>query len=230
MKKSRMLGVVCIVASIFTSISANAAILKFDFSGLSDAYFGPVVSLSGSFLFDTGAPLTEYSPITLGGISYVGRFVIEGGVSIVQAQLDGLWSLDNPVNSYISAERTGAGIYDGFISLDDGTNSFYFYFIHLSLNGDRTTQEWMNSSDPVAQFFSDSIAHTAVSNSLFSANVANNPDYPYGYASGAGSIYLNTVPITPASWLFCTGLFGLIGITRRKQVASWLNLLSPSDK
>jgi len=178
--KSRFLSALCASVLSLASVSADAAILKFYISGVSVGD-GPLLYLHGSFLFDTSTPLSELvSSPPIDGISYIQRFQVMGGVSDFYAQIEGVsgvvWSLDSPVASAIGADVfiTVAGS-ETFMSFQDamgGEIRIYFSDGKPGPDWVITTQEWMESPDPVAKFFLDS-------NSLGS-NVAAAGDYEIG--------------------------------------------------
>ena len=217
MMKSRFLSMVGIIVLILTSMPANAAILKFEFSGDTNAYFGPVVTFSGSFLFDTQAPIVLY-PGDINGTSYISRFYVSGGVFDFHAQLDGLWSLDEPITSDIGADLVhfDPGYYESFMGLHSSTIDIYFQTGFPNPPGAITTQQWMDSPDPVAEFFLYGGGNTYPEVYI---DVPDNPDYPQGQTATSMFVRVTEVPIPQALSLFGSGLLGLISIARRKKAA-----------
>lgn len=225
MKTSSQFGALCAIAIVSTS--AHAANLMFEFSGETDASFGPVVRLSGSFLFDTNASTVIY-PGTLNGISYIGQFDVTGGVSDFHAQLDEIWSLDSPVTSDIGAyldcppcdpSNPDMWLWDVFMSVDGNVDGSMigidFKYGKQNRQGTITTQEWMESLDPVAEFF---LYDTTISFSAF-IDVPNDPNYPQGWAGADVNVVVTAVPIPPAFYLFGSSLIGLVGIAKYKRPA-----------
>ena len=186
--------------------SANAEILKFEFSGESASYFGPEVTLSGSFLLDTSAGTIDYlewNPNLIG-------FRLSGGTSNLHAQLGDLWEINHE------------GAIDGSFRAEiDGTNEIHAHIGDMigfddgqpAGDLDITMEEWNGYDDPLAWYF---LEHAPIRGVYWRAETNDLAEYPMGHTQGILTMNVSQVPIPAAGWLFGSTLIGLAGLKRKK--------------
>jgi len=83
----------------------------------------------------------------------------------------------------------------------------------INIFSDMTMQDWMDSPDPLADYFLNSPTTIAQA----TVPILGDPNYPFEIVGGFVTVNISSyVPIPPAVWLFGSGLLGLIGIARKK--------------
>jgi len=224
MKKSRAFASMCVSALLLVSTPGQAAILQFDISGDSSSQFGAAQTLTGSFLFDTSTPLSGFITVDNSGTVLVSSFIVDGGISGFHTELDGGWSLDTsgttaPYSTSSSAgstpigsqETTGSidnGSWEGYFGISGMDSSFFLQNLMAFPDSSITNDEWMNSTDPVADFF-------LTRNALHGSWTVTNPDGSKILIAGLANVTVSAVPVPATSWLFCSGLLGFLGVARR---------------
>ena len=147
--------------------------------------FGPVAPLSGSYSFDTLASPQATFGVLSDGVSYVNHFVVRGGVSDLHTQLGSVWSLDVPASSGVVAGVYAGSSAPGGYWLDWGMGNGLnptSMFIHSTATPAITQQQWVNSPDPVADFFRRNSAFRID----WTVTSITDPNYPRGSVSGLG--------------------------------------------
>lgn len=245
MNKSHLLGAVCACGILLNySMSANAALLTFNYSGTINSQFGlasdlhtiaPVGStFAGSFTFDPNAPATTVdSPNDITYFGAITEFSINFGSSYLSVD-NGYFMIRNdierlpndlefetaPVYEDDYIVTTAAGVPSLPINVD--TNMVLSDYVSQTITSAWHFQ-WMrlDVTDLTALILSDASIPSTPPN--LTPNTGFNLYFQLDCCTGrtevAGhldSLTVAAAPIPAAFWLLGSGLLGLLGVARKK--------------
>lgn len=207
------------------TLSTNAAIIEFEFYGESGPKFGPVTTLTGSFLLDTSlATLDELASYPNGNLS---RVKTSGGVYGFNLDLPGVVSGSPEVSSEMGGDlpapdSTNPSSVEAFLNFSTAANSISFFGFNGTA-GVSTLSGWNNSDDPIADFWLGSSLGSG-----FWCLPTHNTYYPRGEVCGTAQFSISeainnsyshspsAVPVPAAAWLFGTAMLGLAAVGRNR--------------
>ena len=222
MSKSRLLGAVCACVFSCTSMSSHAATvlgLQLKDVGSNTAngagnYSTLLDGVSGSFI--------NYTPLDIQTFDGAAKFTGDVGTGTILGE-----GADNLVNSFSSGTVYESSIVE-FYTFGDGLNAdisngnltfssldFGFNIIPATVDAppDPGTLivNWVVPTGPNTYDVSFVWTHVFAWDPLDTG-----PDAPY-HVYLEGTMTTSSVPVPAAVWLFGSGLFGLIGIAKRKK-------------
>lgn len=197
------------VTILFLSTSVNAAVINSLSGGTSHAF-----SVMNTF---TAGPISEngftWTSTTTSAYGYTGNYSLnsnglwDSGLGLPYVGLDSLYgdmtfTFDSPVSSVLAFMNYAApSPIDGVPSMsiyDTNGNLLETHVLSISTPGATDGGEYWGFSQPTAD-----IGSFVLSNSFI-------------VAADLSTATVSAVPVPAASWLFSSGLLGLIGIARRK--------------
>ena len=211
MKKSRLLGVLCIALFCLYPTLSNAVLLSLEGrletapgSGVFLAYYDPNLNITWATDSDINGVMSWsvasawVSSLTIGGVS---------GWRLP--------SMDANLNGTV-VDCTGGGVIGcndnelGFLYWEEGiTTSTSGPFDHVQAQTYWSSTEFNSTSVYSLVSFGHGLWGAADKDSSFRAWAVHSGDVPA----------LASVPVPAAYWLFSSGLWALIGISRQKKVA-----------
>ena len=240
MKKSRLLGVVCALTSVFTTPPALSITI--------DTYIG--YNYISSDVYFTAPPNDPVilEPFALDTITYQGAGGTFTTESMTNTMLDGSGLAAKPTPTYVYDSGTGTGAGDGQSTRTFGTSlpinwvdagvttpwggSYSFPTINITsisahgYTGDLTTaSQYVVGLIPLGSNTElDSLLGGSRSDIYDNSRIVAFSTDPLSGITGTGEFIFSAaeappVPVPAAVWLFGSGLLGLIGMARRKQSA-----------
>jgi len=204
--------------AMMSAMSVNAALIQFEFSGESDEYFGPVTTLTMSFLLDSKAATVTY--LTTDSEDNLSRISIAGGVSNFSLNLEGVIAGSPEVQSGMGGQFLLPGespAIEAWLSFSTQANSIYFNDWRRDAAA-LTLEDWNNSADPIADFWLNDPTGGG-----FWLMPVHNQNYHLDKVGGFGYYTITDVtpvPVPATAWLFGSALIGLFGYKRHSTKTS----------
>jgi len=216
MNKSRLWGTVCAARFTLITMSANAATVQVQVTGM----FEENISTQPAFRGEAFELLFTYESTTPCTVCNVVQGIHEGALTSASLNTAGdtvEWRASELTYSSIEILVFGASRGNSTI-IRGGPSLFGNSFLVEVWNGDLS--KWP-ATDPAIDWDGQNLPESF---SLDPLDGTTGTGWPYQFILFAGdsvlarasSFTISTVPVPPSLWLFGSGLLGLIGVARRR--------------